>query len=100
MALWPQTERTKYWLKLNLAVALRSIGSYGYAEPKNVIAFSVEQTHWALRTGKKTRFHTPPYSADNGNMGSFEGFDRHGTAFEPKQCLYQNVAMGMQNLKL
>ena len=31
-----------------------SKGSRGYGEPKNAIAFSVQETHWALRTGKFT----------------------------------------------
>ena len=47
---------------------------------------------------KSTVDDTLPYRADNGNLGKFEGFD-HGTACAPKQCLYQNVNMGMQNLK-
>ena len=38
--------------------------------------------------------------AANWNVGKFEGFDQHGTVFEPKQSLYQNVTKGVQNLKM
>ena len=48
---------------------------------------------------QNTRVHTPPYRAESWNLVSIEGFDHHGAALDPKQCLYQNVAMGMQNLK-
>ena len=52
-------------------------------------------------TGQQiTRVHTPPYRADNGNLGNFEAVDPYGTVFAPKQCLYQKVAMGTQNLKM
>ena len=53
-----------------------------------------------VTAGQIPGVHGPPYEADNSNLGNFEGFDHHSTAFERKQCLYQNVAMGMQNLKM
>ena len=49
---------------------------------------------------ESTRGHKLPYRADNWNLGNFEGFDHYGTAFEPKQYLYQIVGMGLQNLKM
>ena len=33
-------------------------------------------------------------------MGKFEAVENNGTAFPPKQCLYQKVAVGMENLKM
>ena len=44
--------------------------------------------------------NTPPYNADIGNLRNFEGVVGNGTAFAPKHCLQQNVAMGMQILKM
>ena len=70
-----------------------------YGEPKNGIVLSVQETHWALRGGQMTRFHAPPYRAENGNLGNFEAVDRNGTVFAPKQFLYEKVATGMENLK-
>ena len=49
---------------------------------------------------QNTRLSTPQYGADILTLGDYEGFHHHGTEFEPKQCLYQNVGMGMQNLKM
>ena len=40
------------------------------------------------------------YMAENGNEGNFEAVESHGTAFAPKQCLYQRVAVGMENTKM
>ena len=56
------------------------------------------------RTGRYgpeiTRFHTPPYRADNGNLWNFEAVDHNGTVVAPKQCLHQKVTMRMVNLKM
>ena len=38
--------------------------------------------------------------AENGNLGKFEAVDHNGTAYAPKQYLYQKVAMGMENPKM
>ena len=38
--------------------------------------------------------------AENGNLGKFEAVLNNGTAFAPKQCLYQNVAVGMEIPKM
>ena len=46
------------------------------------------------------RVYTPPYGADNGNLGTLEAVDNLGTVFAPKQCIYQNVAVVMQNPKM
>ena len=40
------------------------------------------------------------YRAENGNLGNFEAVGNNGTAFAPKQCLYQKVAVGMENIKM
>ena len=40
------------------------------------------------------------YRAENGNLGNFEAVENDGTTFEPKQCLYQKVAVGMENPKI
>ena len=31
---------------------------------------------------------------------NFEAFDRRGTVFAPKQCEYEKVAMGVENVKM
>ena len=36
---------------------------------------------------------------ENGNLRNFGSTNPHGTAFAPKQCLYQNEATGMDNPK-
>ena len=46
------------------------------------------------------RVHTPPYRADNGNLVKFEVVDHLVTVFAPKQCLYQKVAVVLQNPKM
>ena len=40
------------------------------------------------------------YRTENGNLGKFEDFENDGTAFAPKQSLYQKVALGMENPKM
>ena len=40
------------------------------------------------------------FRAENGNLGNFEGVEKNGTAFAPKQSLYQKVAVGMENPKM
>ena len=40
------------------------------------------------------------YKAENGNLGKFEGVKNNHTAFAPKQCLYQKVAVDMENPKM
>ena len=40
------------------------------------------------------------YRAENGNLGNFEAVENNGTAFAPKQSLYQKVAVGMENPKM
>ena len=39
------------------------------------------------------------YRAENGNLGSLEPVENNGTAFAPKQCLSQKVAVGKENSK-
>ena len=45
-------------------------------------------------------FHVGLYRAQNGNMRNFGPTNPHGTAFEPKQWLYQKEAMGMEGPKM
>ena len=60
------------------------------------------------RCNKRTRCYGPAnnpgsctgYRAENGNLGKFETVNQNGTAFAPKQCLYQKVAMCMENPKM
>ena len=33
-------------------------------------------------------------------FGNFQAVENNGTAFAPKQCLYQKVAVGMENPKM
>ena len=40
------------------------------------------------------------YRVENGNLGNFEAVENNGTAFAPKQCLHQKVAVGMENAKI
>ena len=40
------------------------------------------------------------YRAENGNLGNFEAVENSGTAVAQKQCLYQKVAVGMENPKI
>ena len=57
------------------------------------------------RCNKRTGRYSPvnnqvsltEYRAENGNLRNFEAVEDNGTAFAPKQCLYQNVAVGMEN---
>ena len=44
-------------------------------------------------------FHGVWYTAPNGNMRNFGPTNPHGTAFAPKQWLYQKEAMGMKSSK-
>ena len=46
-----------------------------------------------------TPFHGA-YRTQNGNMRKFGPTNPHGTAFAPKQCLYQNEATGMESSKM
>ena len=56
------------------------------------------------RTGRYSPGNNPvscnAYRAENGNLGKFEAVENNGTAFAPKQCLYQKVAVGMENPKM
>ena len=40
------------------------------------------------------------YRAENANLGKFEAVENNGTAFAPKQCLYEKAAGGMENPKM
>ena len=49
---------------------------------------------------KSTPFHGGQYRALNGNMRNFGPTNPHGTAFAPKQWLYQKEATGMESPKM
>ena len=49
---------------------------------------------------QSTSFHGGLYRAPNGNMRNFGPTNPHGTAFSPKQWLYQNEATGMESSKM
>ena len=40
------------------------------------------------------------YRAENGNLGKLEAVEHNGTAFAPKQSLYQKVTVVMENSKM
>ena len=40
------------------------------------------------------------YRAEYANSGIFDAIESNGTAFAPKHCLYQKVAVGMENPKI
>ena len=71
-----------------------------YGEPKNFNRFVDEIDALGFTGGQITRFHAPPYRGGNGNLGKFEAVDCNGTVFAPKQCLYQKLASGTENLKI
>ena len=49
---------------------------------------------------QSTLFHGGLYRAQNGNMRNFGPTNPHGTAFPPKQCLYEMEATGMESSKI
>ena len=49
---------------------------------------------------QSTPFHWGQYRALNGNMRKFGPTNPHGTAFAPKQWLYQKEATGMESSKM
>ena len=59
-------------------------------------------TDTVLTTAGKqsTPFHGGLYRAKNGNMRDFGPINPHGTAFAPKQCLYEKESTGMESSKL
>ena len=57
---------------------------------------SVITTAWK----QSTSFHGGEYRAQNGNMRKCGRTNPHGTAFAPKQWLYQNEATGMESPKM
>ena len=54
-------------------------------------------TSWGPET---TPFQGRQYKAQNGNMRNFGPTNPHGTAFAPKQWLYQKEATGMESSKM
>ena len=56
------------------------------------------------RTGRYEPANTPVSctlcKVENGNLGNFEAVENKSTAFATKQCLYQKVAVAMENTKM
>ena len=52
MEIWENLGYLSPWYRVSTKAMFVSKGSYGCGEPKNVIALSVQQTHWPLRTCK------------------------------------------------
>ena len=61
-----------------------------------VDADTVLNTAWK----KSTPFHGVYYRAQNGKMRNFGSTNPHGTAFAPKQWLYQKESTGMDSTKI
>ena len=49
---------------------------------------------------QSTPFHGGQYRAQNGDMRNFGSTNPHGTAFAPKQWLYQKEGTGMESPKM
>ena len=49
---------------------------------------------------QSTTFHGGQYKAQNGNMRNFRPTNPHGTAFAPKQWLYEKEATCMESSKM
>ena len=80
--------------------------TYGYIERKlrawrvqKFIALVGADTVLTTAWPQTTPFHGG-YRAQNGNMRNFALTNPHGTAFAPKQWLYQKEAMGMESSKI
>ena len=71
-----------------------------YEESKNIIALSVQKNTHAVKGLQTTRVRLPPYMVDNGNLGKLAATYLPGTAFAPRQCLYQKEATCMGSLKM
>ena len=60
-------------------------------------------SQWNKRSGRygpaNNHVSCTAYRAENGNLGNFEAVGNNGTAFPPKQCLYQKVGVVMENRK-
>ena len=81
--------------------------SNGYIKKKlrawrvqNCIALVGADTVLTSACKQSTPFHGGYYRARNGNMRNFGPTNPHGTAFAPKQWLYQKEATGMESPKM
>ena len=99
MEIWEISGYPSPWYRVCTKAMFISKGSYGCGEPKNVIALSVQQTHWPLRTCKLHGFmHRRIYPTME--IWEIWATHRHGTVFAPRQCLYQKEATGVGSLKM
>ena len=67
---------------------------------KKCIALVVADTALTTAWKETIQFHGGLYRAQNGNMPNFGPTNRHGTAFAPKQWLYQKETTGMESTKM
>ena len=67
---------------------------------QNCIAVFGSDTVLTTAWKESTPFHGGLYRAPNGNMRNFGLTNPHGTAFAPKQWLYQKEATGMESSKM
>ena len=67
---------------------------------QNCIALVGADTVLTSAWKQSTQFHGGEDRAQNGNIRNFGPTNAHGTAFAPKQWLYQNEATGMESPKM
>ena len=72
----------------------------GYWRVQKCIARVVADTVLTSAGPVTTPFYWGQYRAQNGNMRNFRPTNPHGTAFAPKQWLYQKEATGMKSSKM
>ena len=93
--------------RLHCPMVLRLHQSNGYIKRKlqawriqKCIALLGANTVLTTAWPQSIPFHWGLYTAPNGNMRKFGPTNRHGTAFAPKQWLYQKEATGMESAKM
>ena len=94
-------------LGLPIPMVLRLHQSNGYIKRKlrvwraqKCIALGGAETVLTSAVPQTTLFYGGQYRDRNRNMQNFGSTNSHGTAFAPKQWLYQKDATGMENSKM
>ena len=91
------------WYRVCTKAMVISKGSYGYRELKMVLPLLVQIPYLPVRGRKLPRVMRGSIgSRMNGNMRNSGPINPHGTAFPPKQWLYQKEAkdMGIESSKI
>ena len=88
------------WYRVYTKAMIISKGSYGHGEFKIVSPQSVQIPYLPLCGSKVPRLMGGQYRAQNVNMRNFGPTNPHGTAFAPKQQLYQKEVTGMESPKM